>query len=492
MFLPFGEWTPDLPTIDSGGALTATNVIPDAKSYRSFPSLVTYSNTSLGSRCKGGVFAIDAASVAYNYAGDASALYRLGNQTFSDATRLAGGAYTVNADDYWEFVNWGNTVIGVNGFADAPQQISLGAANFAALAGTPPKARHITTLRDFVVMGNVSDSAANVFRVRWSAINNAASWTVDAATLADFQDLPSEGGWVQKVLGGEYGVILQERSVWRMTFVGSPLIFQFDKIMDNLGAYIAQAAVRFQNLVFFLATDGFYSFDGNQINPIGRGKIDKFFFTDLDTNNLSRVHAAVDPANKIVMWAYPSVTSSNGGNPDKLIIYNWAFQRWSIIEGLNIELLINSITTGYTLDGLDAVTTNLDSLAWPLDSKQWTGGQVILAAYNSAHRLSRFNGSSMAATVDTGEQRLSGDMKTFISRVRPYVIGNSVSAQVAIISRNVLTSSASITSATSPNSTGFVPTRNSSFYQRIRVTTIGSSFDHLYGVDIEAQPEGYR
>lgn len=491
MFLPFGEWTPDLPTIDSGGALTAKNVIPAAKSYIPFPSLVPFS-TSLGSRCLGGIIARDTAANSYNYAGDTSALYSLVAQSFTDATRLVGGSYSVLGDDYWEFVNWGNTVIAVDGFVDAPQQISLGAANFVVLPGTPPKARHIATLKDFVVMGNVSDSATNVYRIRWSAINNAQSWTVDAATLADFQDLPSEGGWVQKVLGGEYGVVLQERSIWRMNFVGSPLIFQFDKIQDNIGAYVPQAAIRFQNLVFFLAQEGFYSFDGSQLDPIGRGKVDKFFFADLSANNINRINAAVDPQNKLVMWAYPS-GSTVGGNPDKLLIYSWAFKKWSLVEGLNIQLLLSSLSTGYTLDGLDAVTTNLDTLLYSLDSRQWTGGQVILGAFNSSGRLGTFNGSAMAATIDTGEHRLSGGMQTFITSVKPFIIGTSASAQIAVIARNVLTETESVGPATSPNATGIVNVRSSAFYHRIRMTTTASvNFTHMYGVDVNTATMGQR
>jgi len=496
--IPFGEWLPDLPATQltdsrSGvtGVVTATNVIPDEKSYRPFPALVTFS-TSLGARCQGGVIATDPAGVNYNYAGDASALYRLTTQTFSAATRAIGGAYTTAADDYWEFANWGNTVIGVNGFTDLPQQISLGAAQFVDLA-TGVKTKHIATMRDFVVFGNVSDSAANVYRVRWSAINNPASWTVDAATLADFQDLPSEGGPVQKVLGGEYGVILQQRSVWRMLFVGSPLVFQFDPIHKNIGAYIPQAAIRYQNFSFFLATDGFYEFDGSQLNPIGSGKVDKFFLADLNTNYFLRTHAAIDPANRLVLWAYPS-GNTIGGNPDKLLVYSWAFRRWALVSGLNIELILQSLSTGYTLDGLDAVSTNLDALAWSLDSVQWTGGQLILAAFNATNQLARFNGSAMAATLETGEFQLFPGYRAQINEVRPNVIGLSASLTISIINRNNLTESASIGGvATYPNATGFVETRVDARYFRIRMETGASvDFTHLIGLEVEAVKGGIR
>jgi hypothetical protein len=480
----FGEWLPDLPPIGLQGSVTVINVIPDATSYRPFPSLTVFSS-AIGGRCQGAVIATDTTGINYNYVGDASALYALNAQTFSTVTRAVGGAYTTNADDYWEFVNWGNTIIGVNGFTDLPQQISLGAATFANLS-TGVKAKHIAIMRDFVVMGNISDTAANSYRVRWSAINNPASWTVDAATLADFQDLMPEGGPIQKILGGDYGVVLQQRSVWRMLFVGSPLIFQFDRIHNAIGAYVSQAAVRYQNLSFFLAEDGFYAFDGSQLNPIGRGKVDKFFLVDLNTSYLARMHAAIDPTNKLVMWAYPS-SNTSGGNPDKLIVYSWAFQRWALVEGLNIEFFMQSLSTGYTLDGLDAVSTNLDALAWSLDSAQWTGGQIILAAFNSSNQLARFNGSAMPATLESGEFQLFQDSRALLTQVRPDIVGLSASATISIINRNNLTESASVGgAATYPNDVGFVQFRVDARYFRVRIqTTSGVNFTHIIGSEVD-------
>lgn len=490
--IPFGEWLPDLPPIGLKGATVVSNVTPDAQSYRPFPSLVPFS-TSLGGRCRGGVFASDPAHNYYNYVGDASALYALAQNSFSVATRLVGGAYNVGVDDYWEFANWNQTVYAVNGYTDLPQYISLGGVNFANLS-IGVKAKHIGVMRDFIILGNISDSVTTSNRVRWCAINNPLSFTVDSATLADFQDLPTEGGDVQKVLGGETTVIMQERAIWRMQFVGSPLIFQFDNVHNKIGAYIPQAAIRYQNLTFFLSADGFYSFDGVNLHPIGRGKVDKFFFSDLLTTSLARCNAAVDPNNKLVLWAYPSNSGSIGGNPDKLLAYSWAFERWVLIQGLNIDYLLQSAATGYTLEGLDAVTTNLDALPATLDSSQWTGGQLILSAFNATHQLSRFNGSAMAATVDTGEFQLFEGARCMITEVRPSVVGLSASVTLSVLNRNNLTESVSTGAATLPiNATGFAPCRVSARYFRIRLTTsIGVDFTHLIGVEVNAVPAGVR
>jgi hypothetical protein len=207
---------------------------------------------------------------------------------------------------------------------------------------------------------------------------------------------------------------------------------------------------------------------------------------------LSRIHAALDPTNKLVIWAYPS-TNTVGGSPDKLIIYSWAFNRWVLVEGLSLDYLTQAATTGYALEGLDAISSSIDGLPVSLDSNQWTGGQLILSAFNSAHRMGRFNGSPMAAQLDTGEfQFLEG--RAMLTEIRPDVVGLSASLSLTIMNRNSLTESVSAgASIGAPNATGFVPCRTSARYFRIRLATAaGSDFTHLIGVEVSGVPAGVR
>lgn len=498
--IPFAEWLPDLPTLDNRGATVAENVIPAQQSYLPFKQPVVFS-TSLSARCQGMVIARDLAGDSFNYVGDNNKLYQLTGTSWSNVSRLVGGAYATPAEEFWEFTQWGNTVIGVNGL-DAPQRISLGAANFIALPGSPPVARHIATVRDFVVMGNISATAAMPQAVAWSAINNSDSWTADAATLADRQDLPGDGGWVQKVIGGEYGVIFQERAIFRMTFVGSPLIFQFDQVQQNIGAYAPQSVIAYQNLIFFLSEDGFYRFDGVNTQPIGRGKVDKTFFADLDTANYLRIQASIDPINKLVLWAYPS-SNNIGGNPDSILIYNWAFDKWSnVVSVSDIEILTRSVSGALTLDQLDTISSSIDALPVSLDSRQWNAGQLILSYFNSNHRLARFTGENMGATVETGERQLNPKQngRTYLTEVRPLIQndgmlggGSSVIPSVRILSRNSLLGSADASTLATVQSAGFAEVRNTARFQRVQVNIGGgTTWQHLIGVDVEAQEAGGR
>lgn len=483
--LPVGEWTPDMPDLGSGG-ITATNVIPWPNAYKSFPSLVPQS-AALNARCQGGTFARDSAANVYNYAGTTSKLYQqvAGSTSYVDSTRLAGGAYATAIDDWWEFALWGQTVIATN-FIDVPQVITMGGANFAALAGSPPKARHVGVIRDFVVFGNC-DTTPN--RVKWSAINNSADYTISAATQSDQQDLQGDGGWVQKVVGGEYGLIFQERAVWKMTYVGSPVIFQFDMIERNRGAFSPQSVIGWGNMVFFLADDGFYVILGGAgALPIGAGKIDKTFLNDLKTAFSYRVNAAIDPTNKLVMWAYPGAGSTDG-TCNSILIYNWSVKRWSLVTGVSLEAFTRYAATGFSLDTLDTVSTSIDALMASLDSRAWVGGAQSMAVFDSTHKLNTISGVAMDAIVDTGEVQLSPGMRSSVLWARPLTDGEA--ATVKLRTRNRVADAAAYGSASTQDTTGICAFRSNARYHAARLSTTGA-FNFIQGVELSFTQEGER
>lgn len=91
-------------------------------------------------------------------------------------------------------------------------------------------------MRDFLVVANTLDALDGQvpYRVRWSAVNNPFDWNFSQQTMADFQDI-FNGGNIMGVVGGEAGYILMERSIVKMSFMGAPLIFQFDQLPSAMG-----------------------------------------------------------------------------------------------------------------------------------------------------------------------------------------------------------------------------------------------------------------
>ena len=485
--IPFGEWLPDQSDLQNPGSTVAKNVLPAARGYRPFASLTEVSGAAT-ERLRGIFATKQDDGTVITFAGDDDDLYKLNTTNFNLDSINSG--YSMTGDTYWKFVRFGDEVIAGGNDTDGLQGFTVGTDSaFAAVSGAPA-ARQLAVIRDFVVTGNVSYSGGtHRSRVRWSSINDATSWTI-GTNQADFQDIP-DAGQITGLVGGEYGVVLLEKAIARMQYVGSPLIFTFEKVETNHGCnYPNSVASLGASQVFYLADDGFFMFNGQKSIPIGAEKVDQFFFDDLDFDNSDRITCTIDPENQCVMWGYPSI---NGvGNPDRIIVYNYAVQKWSIVE-LDHELLSSSLTPSFSLEALDNISSTLEGLTTSLDSRFYSGGFFQLSA-GKDKKIHTITGTPLEATLETTEFEPANMRQSLIRSVTPYVTtkGGSaptVTSQLASRSRQI--DSFTFGSAVTLNNDNTCPIRGSGRYHRIRVSVNGD-WRYALGVDIDASAMGKR
>ena len=491
--IEFGDLQADLPSYQNSGALVVDNVLPLAKGYKSLAGFQALSGTGLNNAAVG-LFTSFSASGSTNYAGDRSKLYQMDSSlVFQDKSKAGGfnNSTTENARDFWAFTQFGSNIIATN-FADNIQKFTEGTSGaFSDLVAL--KAKYIAVIRDFVVAGYTNESGT-VYnqRVKWSGLNDSSTWTPSQATQSGFQDIVGSHGNIQAIVGGESaGVIFMEKAIYRMSYVGVPLVFQFDKIADNIGAFAPKSVASYGNMVFFLAQDGFYKLTGGQqLTPIGNGKVDNFFFDDL-SSNLDGITSAVDPNNSIVVWSYRG-SGATGTTNNKLLIYNYAVNKWSTGSGQDLEFIASASQEAFTtLESLD-VLGDLDNLPKSLDSYFYKEGIVGLAGFNSANKFGKFIANSLSATVDTTEFEGAKGKRSTLIECRPIVDGTTnTTVTVTPITRQSQLDTTSTGSAVNTNDTGTCPLRSTSRYHRIRVSVNGN-FDTMSGVDIEARPEGGR
>lgn len=476
MIIPFGEYSPDVPPLGSTGSANIKNVTPQVAGYGPLNSIEAYSS-ALSNYCRGAFTAVDNDGSIRSFAGDETKLYRISGTTPTDASQVGG--YTSAADSYWEFAQFGTNVIASN-FDEAPQTMDLAGTTFSDLTGTPPMFRHVGVVRDFLVVGNTFDAIdGNVpYRVRWPGIGTTTSWTVSASTQADYQDLQGNGGWVQSIVGGrEIGHIFQERAIWQMRYVGSPVVFDIAQIEDARGAFAPRSTISVGGTIFYLSDDGFYMLAGGQSVPIGAGKVDKTFLAELNDDFLHRVTAAAIPNDKIIIWSYPG-SGSVDGTPDKCLLYNWVSKKWCFAE-FNHELLYRAQSVGVTLEELDAISGSVDSLPFSLDSKVWMGGKLQLAAFNTDHEQSFFTGTALSAVMETAETQLIANKRAALNEVVPLVDGGTHTVEVG--TRETQASTVSYGPVSVENASGVCPVRSNARYHRFRVNNTGS-FNSATGV----------
>lgn len=468
--LTFGEWLPDQPGL-TGALQVASNVVAQSVGYGPFPMMMDYSQAA--SENLNSVFTGKFASTSNLFAGGASKLFKFDtvDRSMDDVSKVGG--YTGTR---WRFTQFGDVVIAANG-SEKLQGWTLGSSTaFADLAAAAPIASFVTVVRDFVVAANVSGAPS---RVQWSDINDETDWTSGPVSQSDYQDIP-DGGNIRGITGGEFGLVLLEQAIVRMSYIGAPLFFQFDTISRTLGCYEAGSIAQYGPITFFLSDDGFYMCDGQSVKPIGAEKIDRWFFDDLDPANISKMSSAIDPVRKIVTWCYPNTRAGK-----TILIYNWQVQKWTYAN-TTADYIASAATASVTLEGLDAYSASIDALDTSLDSRLWVGGKFIFAGASGA-KIVTFSGEPSAAVLETGD--FVAGTNSVVRLARPQV--DNGSATVAVASRDLLSDTVNFGSAAAADSDNRVSLRSFGKYHRIRVVPSGN-WTATVGVDVDTVQAGRR
>ena len=492
--IDFGPFKPDMPDLRNRGAEQARNVLPRAYYYEMLPSVVPISDP-LPSRILGATTGTNSLREYFTYAATGDAIY-----SFS---RSSGGWINVSSGysvaDSWQFCQWGDRVIAVS-LQNPLQSIIAGGAQFSDLvtSGETIGARQCAIVRSQLFIGDVSDNDGYTpNRIRWSALNDPSDFAVSPTTLSDFQDLKASTGKIQRVFGGEYGLIFTERDVWRASWAGSPVAWQIEKTISDVGLFAPGGAVQWGNEVYFVTEDGFFSTSGSRLTPIGSRKINRTFLDNLKFEDVQRVTAAPFIGEQTIVWAYPT-TASSSGTPNKLLMYNYANDTWA--EGDEVtDLLFTGATNYIPIDDPETFSSQglyptLGDVPASFDSQVWAGEGRLLASATDDFRIGLFNGETREAVLETAELQLVPGRRTFVDYCRPLhesTNNNRPTVLVSIGHRNRQSDPVVYTDERSEDENGIIPFRTDARYTRYRVRIQGD-FGQGIGVEAVGRPSGGR
>ena len=465
----FAEWLPDQPGVT--GALTeAKNCIPVTNGYEPMQSEADLSGSAGQTLLT--TFAGKYAQVSTLFAAGASQIFKYNNSTRAlEAMTTTGYTDVVS----WDVVQFGAVMLAANGL-DKIQSVELNTSDFFAdVAAAAPAAKYITVVRDFVVAANVTSFENKVY---WSDINDETNWTPSATSQSDSQVI-ADGGDIMGLAGGEYGLVLLEKAIYRMSYIGSPLFFQFDAISRGIGCLSNGSIVQYNGLTYFLSNDGFYVSDGQTVKSISAGKVDKWFFDNADPNSFNLMSSSVDPVKRLIAWCFSNVFASK-----LILIYSIDTGKWSYVETTATAVAI-VITPPVTLEGLDLYNTSIDALPVSLDARQWAGGDPLFAGV-SGQKIITFGGANKTASIVTGDIDIG---RSVITLARPLVDGGS--ASVAVSARSNLSDAISYTTPVAADTEGRAPLRSAGRYMRVQTIPSGS-WSTCVGVNIDITQQGGR
>ncbi|MCW5697219.1 MAG: hypothetical protein KIS96_10885 [Bauldia sp.] len=410
------------------------------------------------------------------FAGTASGLYALDSSDLS--WTAIGAGYHATDDDRWSFVQWGSQLLAAN-LQDDLQGFDIEAGVAAGpVAGSPPRARFIDVISDFVVLAGLS---SDPFALQWSGIDDVESWT-PGTDLSDIKEFKG-GGRVMNISGAA-GLVVLERALWQMIrSPGSGLAFEFQLVEAGKGTIAPFSVVKYGPAIGYLAEDGFW-FDGE---PIGQNKVNRHFLATVSQDRLFSVRGAIDPIATRFYWAYRTGESAAY---DRALVYDWRLKRWSEIE-IGATEFSSLATPGLTLEGVSALHPTLADVPYPLGSRVWQGGRPVFAMFGADRRLAFLEGPALAATVETAERELAPGRRATVTGARPLV--GAAAATVAIGRRDRLADVRSWTAEAAMQPSGRCPVRAGGRYVRARIAVpAAESWSQIEGVDLEFAARGSR
>lgn len=480
--IQFPPFEPDRSSFATGASPLVINCAPVADGWGPLPQFVALSS-ALASAPKGAI-AVRTSSGSYRiFAATTTGLYELNtaNWTWTDVSRLAGGAYACPPTDNWSMAPFGSYLIATQ-IADDPQYIDINSGtNFAALPGSPPRAKYVGSAGGFVILANLT---GNPTGLRTSGIDDAGFWTVGLRLSGD-QTLP-DGEDISGLFSGETGCLIFQKKKIRQLSVTADTNYPFAISPVNASrGVIAPLSITGigPDLFGYLSADGFCI--GVEGRSIGTERVDRWFFSTIDQAQVQDVRGGTDPYKKHFLW---QATKADGTR--FTVGYNWAQDRW-FYSDLNSSHLVDLVTPSVTWDGASALFASWDAATVAWDSRVLIGGAPTFAGFDSSYRLGFFTGTPMAATLYTAQMQFAPGRRSYVRGAR--LIGDTQSHTITFGAAAKHGDSITFGSAVSPNTIGACNKRIDGLLHQFKVDiAAGVSWNHLDGIEPDFVPSGVR
>ncbi len=499
----FGKWGPDAATLNVALAGEASGVLPGRTGYQPFPQPAVAS-LAMAAACRGAFAGRTTPNAIAIFAGTSVRLYKFAGvaTAWTNVTRSSAVNYAVATDDLWQFAQYGVNVFATQ-ISDTLQFIDVSAGtNFEPVAGSPPQARYVAVVGDFLMLGNTNTSPREV---RWSGRNDAAFWTKGQKD-SDAQTFP-DGGDIMGLSGFERGgLIFQTEIVRQMSSRQDAAIFEFHRVETSQGTLAPYSIINRQGLSYYYGVNGFQriGFDGAS-EGIGTSWVDQWFIANSNVSTRPKaIVGAADPTSPRMFWLFAASGNATAVNFDHAICYDPSlmdsdYGPWSHAP-LSASYIFPAATTATTLENLGVAGlgyTSIDTLVpYSLDADIWKGGAPRIAAFDGAFKMNFFTGTPMAAALQTGLFQPIPGSRSFVNGFRCVDDASAGEGRIATSERQQTVETFGSTNAV--NDQGIIYKRASGRYMRIeRTIPAGATWTKATGISLDDDkslllPDGQR
>ena len=373
----------------------------------------------------------------------------------------------------WSLDNWGEDLIACpRGGAIYVWDASVGfTSNRATLISQAPATAKAIFVSDedrhLVALGAYNGSADDPMYIAWCDAEDYTVWTAAEGNSAGDKRLDSGNEIYCAVKTKRETLIFTDSTLWSMTFIGPPYIYDFAPIGLNGKIQSPNAAKEYDGRVWWMGEHEFYVYDGSiRVVPCA---VLNHVFDDLNTDQKIMVFAGANHDFGELWWLYPSADSDEC---DKFVLYNIVDNAWSFGE------LSRTVYVG--------------------DSKTFInpyalGGDGYLYDHESGVNA---DGSALSAYIESGDMEIGeGDDVMHVSRFVPDFKRLTGTLSLTLKGRKYPQSSTQKTKGpydVTSSTTKLKPRiRARQIAIRLAVSSVGSDF-RVGTLRMDAQPDGKR
>lgn len=315
-----------------------------------------------------------------------SEVYNPGTGAWDDITKSATNWTGTEGTDYHDSTVFNDKLLITNGVDNIQQYTGSGLCT--DLSGTPPKAKFIETVGDYVVIGHILDSGVTYpYRLQWCDTGDETDWTNGNAGFFDLASDFSPLVGLKKL--NELLIAYKENSIYVGRLVESVVVFDFQPQVTGIGLLNNRCVVEYNGLHYFLAQDGqIYVFNGIKAEPVSQ-RIENQIYSIWNKDRLAVNFARNNTHEKMIQF-YIAEGSSDWPN----VVWNIDYE-----DGTITKDTVNNLTCASTFKDTSGQLTFGD-LAIPFGSATFKFGDGVGGSGFEFPILGSSSGIVVKETID--------------------------------------------------------------------------------------------
>lgn len=293
-----------------------------------------------------------------------------------------------------------------------------GSGNIAAVGGTPPKARSVNVLFDYLCLFNIDDGTARPWRFQWAAEATDSTWTAAATNDAgsfDLRDTDDIGVALHRL--GDELIAYKERSIIPISFIGGNEVFGRHQTIRDFGLLSPYSiAARTDGHLCMGPTTFYWYTGGRSVDDSYGDYIRDLVYPRIDASRRQRIRCLNMLDSDEVAFIYP-VSGGAVNDADEWVIYNFREKNWYGPFTKTVSMA-GSAARGASVV-IDDVTTIIDDDVTIIDESGSTAAEtrqnLFIDASGVIHQVGlaqNDNGTAIVREAESGDQALFEGLKT--------------------------------------------------------------------------------